>query len=165
MRASRGIAAALAFGAMVACSSQRAPEPERQAPVGQVASVGSVMVSADGLPADRKERFDKVDGSSRLARSVESELTRSGRLDKKSSRVLELKVVRYRVRSGATTFMFGMMAGVDLLDVKATVREGDKVLEEFSTGAGTSGAFAGLDQVSRFEKLSTAVAERVVKKL
>jgi hypothetical protein len=44
-------------------------------------------------------------------------------------------------------------------------RLGDSILKEYTTGAGTSGAFAGLDQVSRFEKLATAVSERVVKQL
>jgi len=57
------------------------------------------------------------------------------------------------------------IVGADLLDVRATVREGETVLKDYTTGAGTTGAFAGLDQVSRFEKLATAVAERVVKQL
>ena len=79
--------------------------------------------------------------------------------------MLEIQLTRYRLRSGATTFWFGLMAGADILDVTATVREGDRILEKYTTGAGTTGAFAGLDQVSRFEKLATAVAERVVKQL
>ena len=79
--------------------------------------------------------------------------------------MLDIQVTRYRLRSGAAVFWFGLMAGADILDVKATVREGDRILKEYTTGAGTSGAFAGLDQVSRFEKLATAVSQRVVKQL
>ena len=76
-----------------------------------------------------------------------------------------IQVTRYRLRSGATVFWLGLMAGADMLDVRATVREGETVLEDYTTGAGTTGAFAGLDQVSRFEKLATAVAQRVVNQL
>jgi hypothetical protein len=166
MRTSCGrIALVVTLGALVACSSQKGPEPEKD-PSRLVASVDKVVVTtAATLPTDRKERFDKVDGTSRLTRAVESELRKGNRLDPQSGRVLEVEVIRYRVRSGATTFWFGMMAGVDMLDVKATVREGDKVVSEFATGAGSTGAFAGLNQESRFEKLATAVAERVVKGL
>ena len=161
-----GIVLALGFAVVAGCSSQRPPSPEKPPAAGTVATVGSVVVTvSETVAADRQERFAKVDGPSRLIRAIESELTRAARLDRQSGRVLDIQVTRYRVRSGATVFWFGLMAGADVLDVKATVREGDRILKEYATGAGTTGAFAGLDQVSRFEKLATAVAQRVVKQL
>jgi len=160
------IVLALGLAAAMGCSSQRPASPDKAPSAGMVANVGSVVVTVvETLPADRQERFGKVDGPSRLARAMESELTRAGRLDRHSGRVLGVQVTKFRLRSGATVFWAGLMAGADILDVRATVREGETVLEDYTTGAGTTGAFAGLDQVSRFEKLATAVAERVVKKL
>ena len=156
----------LALGLSVGCSSQRAPGPVPAPAAVSVPGVASVVVTVAGsIPLDRQERFTKVDGPSRLTRAIESELSHAGRLDRESGRVLEVQVTRYRLRSGATTFWFGLMAGADLLDVKATVRTGDQVLKEYTTGAGTTGAFAGLDQVSRFEKLASAVSKRVVEQL
>ena len=161
-----GIVLALGLTAVAGCSSQRPPSPQNLPTAGTVATVGSVVVTvSEAVAADRQERFVKVDGPSRLTRAIESELTHAARLDRQSGRVLDIEVMRYRLRSGAAVFWFGLMAGADILDVKATVREGDRILKEYTTGAGTSGAFAGLDQVSRFEKLATAVSQRVVKQL
>lgn len=150
----------------VACSSGRGPSPGA-AEVGEpVPSVGRVVVTmSSALPADRRSRLEAVDGPSRLARAVEAELRRAGRIAPQSSRVLTLEVTKYRMRSGATVFWAGLMAGGDFLEVAATVTEGDRTVRSFTTGAGTSGAFAGLDQVSRFEKVTGAVAQRVVKAL
>jgi len=161
-----GIVFALGLTAVASCSSHRPPSPQKLLSAGTVGTVGSVVVKvSEVVAADRQERFAKVDGPSRLMRAIESELTHAARLDRQSGRVLDIQVTRYRLRSGAAVFCFGLMAGADILDVKATVREGDSILEEYTTGAGTSGAFAGLDQVSRFEKLATAVSQRVVKQL
>ena len=165
---SRLVGIVLAFGltGVSGCSSQHPVSPEKSPTAGLVANVGSVVVTvSEALARDRQERFAKVDGPSRLTRAIESELTHAGRFDRQSARVLEIQLTRYRLRSGATMFWFGLMAGADVLDVKATVREGERILEEYTTGAGTTGAFAGLEQVSRFEKLATAVAQRVVKQL
>ena len=161
-----GIVLALGLAGVPGCSSQRAPAPEKPSTAATIVNVRSVVVTvSEAVAADRQERFAKVDGPSRLTRAIESELTRAGRLDRESGRLLQVQVTRYRLRSGAATFWFGLMAGADLLDVNVTVLEGDKTLEEYTTGAGTTGAFAGLDQVSRFEKLATAVARRVVNNL
>ena len=158
-----GIILAVGLSVAAGCSSQRAPGPVKSPAAASVPAVASVVVTVDeSVPRDRQERFTKVDGPSRLTRAIESELTHAGRLDRQSGRVLEVQVTRYRLRSGATMFWFGLMAGAD---VKATVRTGDQVLKEYTTGAGTTGAFAGLDQVSRFEKLATAVSKRVVQQL
>ncbi len=160
-----GIVLALGLTAAAGCSSQRPPSPQNLPTAGSVATVGSVVVTvSEAVAADRQERFAKVDGPS-LMRAIESELAHAARLDRQSGRVLDIQVTRYRLRSGAAVFWFGLMAGADILDVKATIREGDRILKEYTTGAGTSGAFAGLDQISRFEKLATAVSQRVVKQL
>lgn len=165
-RSLTGAILALAIGLVTlsGCAAEKAspPRPPGTPPV----TVSHVAVSvAPSLSADRVQAFNGVDGSSRLTRALESALTKAGTLDPSSPRVLDVQVTKYRMRSGATVFWFGLMAGGDLLDVTATVSEGGQAVRTVSTGAGTSGAFAGLDQVSRFEKVSGAVAERVVKQL
>ena len=162
---SRSIAG-IALVVLLGCSSQRAPAPEKTPAAASIPAVASVVVTvAESLPADRQDRFRRVDGQSRLVRAIEAELGHSGKLDRQSGRLLEVQVTRYRLRSGATTFWLGVMAGADVLDVEATVRNEGQILKQYTTGAGTTGAFAGLDQISRFEKLATAVSRRVVQQL
>jgi hypothetical protein len=131
-----------------------------------VSDVGAVTVStADALDADRRTRFEKAEGASRLERAVEAELTRAGRFNRESPRMLDVQVVRYRMRSGATVVWLGIMSGSDLVEVKVTEREGDRVVRGYSTGAASAGAYKGIDQVSRLESLATALAKRIVAEL
>jgi len=153
----------LGVAAMVGCSARHSPSPEA---VGErVASVGRLTVTvSEVVSAGRMARFEKVDGPARLTAAVESELARVGKLERESTRVLELVVTQYRLRSGASVFMWGMMAGGDSIAVDVVVREGERTLRTYSTGAGSVAA-GGLDQASRFERLARAVGERVVMEL
>jgi hypothetical protein len=152
------------LASLAACATQSGPSPAVSGP--PVPSISRVTVQpGPSLPPERVQRFNAVDGASRLSRAMESALAKAGKLDPSSPRVLDVQVTRYRLRSGATMFWFGLMAGADLLDVTGTVHEGDQTVRTVSTGAGTTGAFAGLDQVSRFEKLAGAVTERMMKQL
>src|SRR5437762_1039563 len=104
-----GIVLALGLAGVPGCS-QRAPAPEKPSTAATIANVRSVVVTvSEAVAADRQERFAKVDRPSRLTRAIESELTRAGRLDRESGRLLQVQVTRYRLRSGATTFWFGLM--------------------------------------------------------
>jgi hypothetical protein len=151
--------------AALGCGSHQSPSPAAAVPVGNVSNVGRIIVTvAPAVAADREARFQKVDGTSRLATAVETELTKVGRFDRESPRVMDVVVTKYRLRSGASVLMLGMMSGGDMMEVAITVRERDRDLVSYSTGAG-SVARGGLDQVSRFERLAHAVAERVVKQL
>jgi hypothetical protein len=158
------IALCAGMAGLPGCGGRSQPSPAATgAPVAQVGRV--VVMPASSLPADRVERFQAVDGTSRLTRAIEAALSKAGKFDPASPLVLDVQVTKYRMRSGATVFMAGVMAGGDLLDVDATVREDQRTIRSITTGAGSMGAFVGLDQVSRFEHLTAAVAERVVAQL
>lgn len=150
---------------LVACGAKQ-PAVQRPADAEAVPAVGSITISiSDSLEPERRTRFDKAEGSSRLGRAVEAELTRAGRFNRESPRTLEVQVTRYRMRSGATVVWLGIMAGSDLLEVKVTARDGDRIVREYSTGAASAGAYKGLDQVSRLENLVSTLAKRIVEEL
>lgn len=151
---------------VAACSSHQPATvegPLANAPTQRI-SVVAVKLAGE-VAADARDSFTEMDGSARLRAATERKIASIGKLDPSSHRVLELEVDKYRVRSGATVFWLGIMAGVDYMDVVARVYDGETLVKEFATGAGTSGAFAGLTSSSRFDLLVQAVAERVAEKL
>jgi hypothetical protein len=154
---------ALVLLGIASCASERA----HPAPVGEpVPQVGSVTVAfSPDLPTDRRERLDKLGAPFMLRGALEAALSKAGKLDTKSPVVLQVEITKFRLRSGASVFWFGAMAGGDFLDVKAAAHDGDRTLRQVDTGAGSIGAWAGLSQDSRFERLTRAVAERVTKQL
>ncbi len=154
---------ALTVLGIVACASERAHPP----PVGEpVPRVGRVIVAfSPDLPTDRRDRLDKLGATFMLRGALEAALSKAGKLDAQSPVDLEVKITKFRLRSGATVFWFGAMAGGDFLDVRATAHDADRSLRQVDTGAGSIGAWAGLSQDSRFERLTRAVADRVTKQL
>jgi hypothetical protein len=164
----RVIVIASVFGlvGVAACSSQRPAAPEKP-PIGEsVPNVGSVVVSvSEAVPADSQQRFAEVSGALRLHSTVQAALMRVAKLDPQSPRSLEVRVTQFRLRSASLAFWGGPMSGVDYLDVKATVRDGDRTVREYTTGAATTGVGTWIGQDARFEKLVLAVAERVADQL
>jgi hypothetical protein len=142
------------------CSSKTA---EPQTSVGaRVIDVGSIVVRyASSVATDDRKLLDEVNGGPRLKTAVEGELGKAAKLRSGSPRVLEIEVTEFRLRSGATVFLAGIMAGVDTLQVKVRVREGAQVVREFTTGDSTSGGFGGLSSSSRYQTMADAVAERL----
>ena len=162
----RGITTAvvtLAILAVVGCGSARS----HPAPVGaSVPQVGSVIVGlSPDLPTDRRDRLNRLGATFMLKGALEAALAKVGKLDVQSPVALQVDITKFRLRSGATVFWLGAMAGGDFLDVRAAARDGDRTLRQVDTGAGSLGGFAGLTQDSRFEHLARAVADRVTKDL
>lgn len=161
----RRLALALLLAALVTpgCSSG----PSHPAPAGDpVPQVGSVVVTMSGeLPKERQEQFEKLGGPFLMKGAFEAALARGGKLDAASPVALAVEVSKFRLRTGATVFWAGAMAGGDVLDVRAVARDGDRDLRRVETGAGSIGGLAGLTQTSRFARLVEAVADRVVKDL
>lgn len=155
---------AIAIVGATACSSRQSEEPVATGP--PVANVGTVVVSVSStLDADDKRIFDEVNGTTRLKAAVEGAVTKIAKLTPGSPRVLEVEVTGFRLRSGATVFWAGIMAGVDTLDVDVTVRDGAQVLRTYTTGCGSSGIQGGLTSSSRFQPMADTVAERVAEQL
>ncbi|MCK6557213.1 hypothetical protein L6Q96_21945 [Candidatus Binatia bacterium] len=157
----------LIFSALASMAGCSARESEHVAPTGQpVASVGKVVVTvAPSLAADNKTIIDEVNGLPRLRAAIEGELSKKGKLDENSPRVLNVEITDFRLRSGALVFWLGIMAGVDTLDVGVQVRDGEQVVRSYTTGVGSSGIAGGLTSSSRFQPMADVVAERVVEQL
>jgi len=161
--------------ALTGCSAsgQRKPQAppsasaHAQVTVVRVSSFASVDVSVSpSLPADRRARLDAAEGTSRLKRSLEAKLGQTGRLDAASPYALEVTIESYRMRSGAAVFWVGAMAGADSVGVNVTVRDAhNAVVRTYSTGAGSIGAWSGLDQISRLENILEATARRILEEL
>lgn len=155
-------------GPLAGCSSSTGASAKPAAPAAaalqKVSSVASVTVSVSpSLAADRRTRLEKAEGSSRLKRSLEAKLATAGRIDPASPYALEVTITTYRMRSGAAVFWVGAMAGGDSIGVDVTVRDaGGAVVRTYSTGAGSIGAWSGLDQVSRLENILQATSERII---
>ena len=147
------------------CSGHSQPEvPVATGP--RVPNVGSVVVTVSGaVSPDVKEIFDEVNGTKRLQVAVEGAGAKVAKLTPGSPRVLEVEVTAFRLRSGATVFWAGIMAGVDTLDVNVTVRDGDHVVRTYTSGVGSSGIKGGLTSSSRFQPMADVVAERVAEQL
>jgi hypothetical protein len=158
----------VACGVFAACSSpSRAPSPQpASSGSASVPDVGSVVVELGStIDSDDRKILDEVNGVARLQTAIEGELRKSGRLKPESARVLQVQVKEFRLRSGATAFMTGIMSGVDTLQVHATVSEGGRPLREIDTGDSTSGAFSGPSSSSRYQTMVDALAERIGKAL
>lgn len=124
------------------------------------------MVSvSDKVDPDGQQIFSEVDGTPRLKQAVEKAVANVAKLNAASPRVLEVEVTGFRLRSGATVFWAGIMAGVDTLDVNVAVREGQQVTRSYTTGVGSSGIAGGLTSSSRFQPMADVVAERVANQL
>jgi hypothetical protein len=148
--------------AIGACGSARSHPAPVGAPIPQVGSV--VVDMAPELPADRRARLDKLGATFLLKGALEAALSKAGKFDAQSPVVLQVDITKFRLRSGATVFWFGVMAGGDYMDVRAAAHDGDRTLRQVETGAGSIGA-GGLSQDSRFATLARAVADRVTKDL
>ncbi len=79
--------------------------------------------------------------------------------------MLRVEVVKFRLRSSAAVFSGGIMTGGDVLDVKVEVRDGDRIVRQFVTGAGMVGTGFSVSQSKRFEKVIRRAAERVAEEL
>lgn len=162
----RGLVAVMVLVTAMAAGCGGRSKPSPAAAGGpSVAKIGRVVVTvSDAVADDRETRFTKVGGTERLTAALTAALTKTGRYDASSADVLNVQVTSYRMRSGAAVFFGGMAAGGDHMEVVVTVTDGASTVKTYKTGAG-SVMGGGLDQASRFDRVATAVAERVVAQL
>lgn len=158
------IVGSLVATAICGCSSH---QESAQKVVGlPVKDVGTIIVTvSDKVDPDDQQIFKEVDGTPRLKQALEKAVANVAKLNAVSPRVLEVQVTGFRLRSGATVFWAGVMAGVDTLDVDVAVRDGQQITRSYTTGVGSSGIAGGLTSSSRFQPMADVVAERVADEL
>jgi len=158
---------------LAACSSERMPPPAGPPTGADVTSAGSAATAAEvgitidssRLPAERRAVFDKMSGNTRLDAALRDQMLKQGRRVAPPAQ-LDVVVTAFRLRSTATSVWFGAMAGGDLLDVDVVVKSNGQEVKHFKTGAGQiRGGLIAPSAEGRFERLTTATAERVVGQL
>jgi hypothetical protein len=162
-RVDRAVILVLLTLLLSSCAAERAPVPET-APVGAIVKdVGRVIVTTSPeIPPDVMERLEEVHGVSSLRQAVETKVERVGKVNPSSPRTLDVEIIRCRLRFTAVVFWAGIMSGVDYLDVKVTVHEGDRIVRQYETGAAS---LKGMRESTRWERMVDAVGERVAEQL
>ena len=86
-----------------------------------------------------------------------------GHLSKDRNRPISVvEIVKMRVRSTASAIWWGMMAGVDVIDVHVSVSENGHRLKDFETGVSTSlGGFIYGAQGKRITRMIDALSKRI----
>lgn len=170
---SRAFVAVLLLGAVLAGCSHNTSAPPQAGSAGQAGStgtsgmvIGSVVVTyASSLANEDRARLDEVNAKSELKRIVEKVFTNLSRFRSGSPRTLEIEVTSFRLRSGTTVFLTGLLSGADSLDVRVTVREKGAVVRQLNSGDATAGNFGGTTAVSRFENMAKGLGKRLGREL
>ena len=121
------------------------------------------VVYDDKLKKNKTTRLDKLNAKTGISDKVSALLKSSNKWDASANRDLKITVTKFRIRSGATVFWMGFMAGVDLIDAKVDVMENGQVIQTVSTGI--SSGFGGMSQTNRFNRLVDGLSRRVLYEL
>lgn len=112
---------AAAVVALTACGSTSVVrQPVSEIPTGATYVIGNVTNAA---PKDGDQPPEYFLGA--VNHHLKSELAKSNRLAKPGEEkvAIDIKVVSYRMRSGFTRMMFGVMAGKDGIESEVTLRD------------------------------------------
>lgn len=133
------------------------------------AMVKSVVVTLDesGLSSDRLSKAEAYDLVSRITQDIELRLQQNSSYDANNGGLaLHLNVTAFRLRSGASAFWLGVMAGADIIAVDVDVKKGSKIVKSFKTDISTVlGGMALPAPTQRVNRMSKGLAIRVAKGL
>jgi hypothetical protein len=130
----------------------------------------TVVVRPDAISKDQESAFRSYAMSGAIRSALLDEIKRRGKLAT-SGPTLEFSVTGFRVRSGSTLFLVGVMAGSDHLSGVVTVTDEAGVVKTFEAGArGNDSAYSGLfmwrlSATRRADLFSRMIAKRVVDQL
>jgi hypothetical protein len=132
---------------------------------GNVSAV-HVVVNEATIPADRLRAIKNYKVVSRLQNGVTELLKKQGKYALDGTVQLEVEIIDFRLRSGASAFFLGAMAGGDFTAVDVTVIEDGVSSHHFSTSASTArGGMFSASPTHRVNVVSVAVSKRIVAKL
>lgn len=132
---------------------------------GNVSSV-HVVVNKATVAADRLTAIKNYKVISRLKNGVTELLKKQGKYSSDGTVQLEVEITDFRLRSGASAFWLGAMAGGDVTAVDVTVIENGESSHHFSTNASTArGGMFSSSPSHRVNAVSVAVSKRIVAKL
>ncbi len=166
----QGLASLACLLAAVASLGGCASSPEQEKPQRAAAShfpdpIGRVEVRVDPSLNEeaRSVAIDKMAAPDKIATAVSNLLRTQGRLDANAATTLEIVITAFRLRSGASAFWLGAMAGPDRLAVDVRVQKSGATLAQYQTDTSSvlgGIAFAGMGH--RFDRLVKSIAQRIV---
>ncbi|MEE9342033.1 MAG: DUF4410 domain-containing protein [Gammaproteobacteria bacterium] len=131
-------------------------------------SVSKIIVSLDNdLASDRKEAADQYSLADRIKTDVQAVLEEKGVMSSSENGVvLNINVSSFRLRSGASAFWAGAMAGADNIFVTVDAESNGAKLKTFKTDISTAlGGLIAPSPSQRINRMSKALAKRIVSKL
>ena len=76
---------------------------------------------------------------------------------------MDVKITRFRLRSGASAFWLGYMAGADFIHVEITVREGGAPMKTYKTDTSTVlGGIAFVSPTKRKNRMVNTLTTLIV---
>jgi hypothetical protein len=126
-----------------------------------------VVTLGTSLEQDRVEVAKTYTLLGRIEEDVRSVLQEKGSYDSAASGItLNINVSDFRLRSGASAFWLGAMAGADRLAVNVDAEANGANLKTFKTDTSTIlGGIALPAPTQRVNRMSKALAKRIVDKL
>lgn len=146
----------------------RSPEEAHMKPTGPsvFASDGkirSVEITTDGLDAERLERLQAYRANEVLQTNVENLLRGDGHLDPSGDLDLVIHLDTFRLRSSASAFWLGGMAGSDQVVADVRVVRGSGEIKNFKTDTSTMlGGIFYASATRRTARLMKTLSERIV---
>ena len=124
------------------------------------------VIYGDALNEEKTARLDKLKGKSMLADEIQFQLQSANRFQAAGDTKLDVTVTNFRIRSGASVFWLGMMAGVDVIDVSVAVVQNGQTIKTVTTGISTGlGGLAYASQDKRMKRMVDGLARRVLYEL
>jgi hypothetical protein len=157
---------ALSLAVMTACGggTPDAPPPPPGTAIESGGMVRSVNVTLDdsGLNPDQGQAVADYGVAEGLQSGITATLGTRGALSESGRLDVSVVIYDFRLRSGASAFWLGNMAGADLLKVKVEVKDGGRSVRSFETNASTTlGGIAYASPTRRSARLTKAVSIRV----
>jgi hypothetical protein len=138
----RGLVVALALVVLAgsSCTSVRVLQTSgSDDPIVGIKDV-AVLVAADAMPRDQEVTFRTYAMAGAVRSALLNELKDHGKLTPDGA-TLEFSPTGFRLRSGTTLVLVGVMAGSDHLSGTIAIKDGDRVVRTFDAGVNGSDSF------------------------
>jgi hypothetical protein len=169
-RLSFALAVSLVAHASSACTSVRVLQTSgSSAPVAGIRDV-AVVVENGAMPRDQEVAFRSYAMAGAIRSALIGELEDREKLSKDGV-TLEFSPTSFRLRSGTTLALVGVMAGSDHLSGTISIKDGEQVLRTFDAGArGSDSFYSGLftwrlSAGRRADRFCRLIARRVAEDL
>ncbi len=129
-------------------------------------NISSVNVVIGNIPADRRTAVENHKVASRIQNGVTELLKMQGKYTAKGTAQLDISVTAFRLRSGASAFWLGPMAGADYVSADIDVMENGKNTRTFSTSSSTvMGGMIKPSPSQRINGMAKDLSKKIIRQL